>query len=58
VWFSADGPINTPCYHRDRLRHGHRLDGPALVFQYDTTLVVAPGWQGWADAWRNLWLTQ
>lgn len=56
VWFGADGPTDTPCYHRDKLRHGHCLDGPALVFQYDTTLVVAPGWRGRVDAWRNLWL--
>jgi N-methylhydantoinase A len=56
VWFGADGPILTPCYHRDKLRHGHRINGPALVFQYDTTLVVAPCWKGWVDPWRNLWL--
>ncbi|HMB93456.1 MAG TPA: hydantoinase/oxoprolinase family protein, partial [Rhodothermales bacterium] len=56
VWFSADTPAKTPYYHRDKLRHGHRLDGPALVFQYDTTLVITPGWQGRVDAWHNLWL--
>lgn len=56
VWFGTDDPTATPCYHRDKLHHGHRLDGPALVFQYDTTLVVAPGWQVRVDAWRNLWL--
>ena len=44
----------TACYDRDRLRHGHRLRGPALVFQMDATTVVPPGWQAWVDAHGNL----
>ena len=56
VWFDETGPTATPCYDRARLRHGHRFAGPAVVFQYDTTLVVPPGWQARVDAWRNVWL--
>ena len=56
VWFDADGPTETPCYDRDALHHGHRFAGPALVFQYDTTLVIPPGWHARVDAWRNVWI--
>ncbi len=57
VWFDADGPTPTDGYDRARLRHGHRLAGPAIVFQYDTTVVILPGWQARVDAWGNLILT-
>ncbi|MCB0162417.1 MAG: hypothetical protein KDD83_29970, partial [Caldilineaceae bacterium] len=40
VWFAPDGSVNTPCYARSDLRPGHRLAGPAIVLQYDTTVVV------------------
>jgi N-methylhydantoinase A len=58
VWFAADGSPPTPCYARDRLHHGHAFDGPAIVHQYDTTLVVPPGWHARVDAWRNVWVEQ
>ena len=44
----------TACYDRLRLRPGHRLKGPALVFQFDTTTVVAPGWSARVDERHNL----
>ena len=56
VWFDADSPTDTPCYDRAALHHGHRFAGPALVFQYDTTLVIPPGWHAHVDAWRNVWI--
>ena len=56
VWFAEAGPAATSCYDRARLRHGHRFAGPAVVFQYDTTLVVPPGWQARVDAWGNVWI--
>ncbi|QXD15841.1 hydantoinase/oxoprolinase family protein [Rhodocaloribacter litoris] len=56
VWFGDNGPTPTPGYDRARLRHGHRFEGPAIVFQYDTTVVVPPGWAARVDAWRNLWV--
>lgn len=56
VWFDADAPTRTAHYRRDDLRHGHRFTGPALVTQYDATLVIAPGWQAHVDTGRNLWM--
>jgi len=56
VWFEASGPTDTPAYRRTDLHHGHALDGPAVVHQYDTTLVVPPGWHAEVDARQNLWV--
>ncbi len=56
VWFAPGEPVSTPCYARDALRPGHRLTGPAIILQYDTTVVVAPGWVVDVDPALNLWL--
>ena len=56
VWFAAQGPTDTACYDRAALRPGHRFAGPAIVFQYDTTVVVPPGWRARVDEWHNVWL--
>jgi N-methylhydantoinase A len=56
VWFAASGPTTTPVYARARLFAGNRLHGPALVLQYDATVVITPGWAGRVDALGNLWL--
>jgi N-methylhydantoinase A len=50
VWFGPDGPTDTVAYDRDRLHHGHAFDGPAIVHQYDTTIVIPPGWHATVDA--------
>jgi len=39
----ADQPMATPVYDRARLGRGDRFAGPAIVEQYDTTVVVGPG---------------
>ncbi len=54
VWFSAGGPTATPLYDRTRLRPNNRISGPALILQYDTTTVLAPGWHAAVDGWGNL----
>jgi N-methylhydantoinase A len=56
VWFTPDGPTPTPVYMRTRLQAGNRFAGPALVLQYDATVVVAPGWAARVDPLGNLWL--
>jgi N-methylhydantoinase A len=57
VWFHAAEPTPANCYERCKLRPGNRFAGPAIVFQYDTTTVVAPGWQASVDEMGNLWVT-
>ena len=56
VWFAPEGPTPTPVYARAKLRAGNRLKGPALVLQYDATVVITPGWGARVDALGNLWL--
>jgi N-methylhydantoinase A len=41
-------------YDRDRLSPGARFAGPALVFQMDSTVYLAPGWAARVDGYRNL----
>jgi len=56
VWFDATEPTLTTAYDRTELHHGHTLDGPAILHQYDTTIVVPPGWHARVDAWQNVWI--
>lgn len=56
VWFTTEGPRETPCYDRASLQYGHYLHGPAILYQYDTTTLVPPEWDARVDAWRNVWL--
>jgi N-methylhydantoinase A len=57
VWFKQQ-PQPTALYDRARLRPGHQFDGPAVVFQYDTTIVIPPGWMTAVDTFHNLVLTK
>jgi N-methylhydantoinase A len=43
-------------YERENLWPGARFAGPALVFQMDSTVYVAPGWSARVDGYRNLLL--
>ncbi|MCL4261717.1 MAG: hydantoinase/oxoprolinase family protein [Anaerolineae bacterium] len=57
VWFNQQ-PIGTRLYDRARLRPGHQFPGPAILFQYDTTIVVPPEWGTAVDMYGNLLLTR
>lgn len=41
-------------YDRQSLTPGAYFAGPALVFQFDSTVYVAPGWQARVDGFLNL----
>jgi N-methylhydantoinase A len=56
VWF-GDNFLPAKLYERSRLKPGHIFAGPALVFQYDTTTLLLPGWQAAIDRRNNLILT-
>jgi N-methylhydantoinase A len=43
-----------PLYRREALRHGHRIDGPCIVMQEDTTTCVPPGFAVEVDRFGNL----
>ncbi|HZD59436.1 MAG TPA: hydantoinase/oxoprolinase family protein, partial [Anaerolineae bacterium] len=51
-----DGWREANCYHREDLRAGHIISGPALIFQLDTTTVIPPGWEAEVDQYGNLLL--
>jgi N-methylhydantoinase A len=41
-------------YERDQLPIGTTFNGPALTFQFDSTVYVANGWRATVDGYRNL----
>jgi N-methylhydantoinase A len=44
---------DTPVYDGERIGHGHRIDGPAVVEERFTTVVVYPGWSAELDRQGN-----
>jgi len=53
VWFEGR-LIDSALYTRDQLHAGHLVRGPAIVFQFDTTSVIPPGWIARVDRFKNL----
>ena len=46
VYFGAlEGYVSSDIFDGDRLQHGMRVPGPAVVEQENTTIVVSPGHQ-------------
>jgi N-methylhydantoinase A len=43
---AAGGAAEVPAYERVRLLAGNRLEGPAVVHEMDSTVVVSRGWAG------------
>ncbi len=58
VYFAADEATETKIYERDKLPFGARLDGPAIVEQFDSTIVVPESWVGRIDGYGNLILSR
>lgn len=48
------GILNSNLYDRDKLRSGNLIQGPALLLQLDTTIVVPSAWGGAVDPFGNL----
>lgn len=43
--FMAGRLRSTPIYDRDALKPGHSINGPAIIIESISTIVVEPGWQ-------------
>ena len=43
VWFRGNS-ITTPIYRRPAFSTSHPLEGPAIIEQYDSTIVIDPDW--------------
>jgi N-methylhydantoinase A len=55
VYFEdANDFVPCPVYDRDGLMTGHRVDGPAIVEQMDTTIVIPPGHTAEIDEFGNI----
>jgi N-methylhydantoinase A/oxoprolinase/acetone carboxylase beta subunit len=57
AWFLVDGSLEsvaTRYYDRAALRAGNRLEGPAIVNQYDSTTVIPPGLTARVDRFGNI----
>ena len=57
AWFRSNGELRevpTRYYDRAALNAGNRLDGPAIVNQYDTTTVIPPGVSAHVDRFGNI----
>ncbi|MGG5823616.1 hydantoinase/oxoprolinase family protein [Falsiroseomonas sp. HW251] len=55
VWLPETGAhVACPLYDRERLGPGHRIAGPAIVEQMDSTTLVLPGQAATVDPWLNL----
>lgn len=47
----------TAVIDRSKLQHGNRLDGPAIITEYSSTIVLPPDWQCTVDPFGHLILT-
>ena len=47
-------PVKTHIYHRDLLRSGNRIPGPAIVVEYSSTIVIPPFADALVDEYGNL----
>jgi N-methylhydantoinase A len=55
VYFGKEhGVLATQVYNRDLLEPGHKISGPAIVEQLDTTTVIQPEQEATVDGYRNI----
>ena len=55
VFFGKEhGALTTQIYTREHLEPGHKLSGPAIVEQLDTTTVIQPEQEAAVDEYRNI----
>lgn len=47
-------PIETPIYDRDTLHAGAVIEGPAIIEQLDSTVLVPPGLKAEVDPWHTI----
>lgn len=53
AWFDGK-QMDTNIYDRDKLRPGHKISGPAIVTQKDSTTVILPEHYGKLDEYLNI----
>ncbi|ETA49654.1 hydantoinase/oxoprolinase family protein [Ponticoccus alexandrii] len=58
VWFNGPGALDTPVYDRAELAAGTELTGPAVIDQFDSTLLLFPGDGARVDDALNILITR
>ena len=58
VFFEENKSLECIVYERDKLPLGTTIEGPAIVEQYDSTIVLPPEWKGKVDGYKNLILSR
>ena len=54
VFDEEPAPIRTPIYDRDSLHAGAVVEGPAIIEQLDSTVLVPPGLKAEVDPWLTI----
>ncbi len=54
IYFEEGGWLNSNIYHREKLRPGAIIEGPAVVEEYDSTTLIPPGHLLSVDEYGNL----
>jgi N-methylhydantoinase A/oxoprolinase/acetone carboxylase beta subunit len=57
LFFRGFGWATCPVHQRDSLQPGRTLEGPAVIEQMDTTVVIAPDFKAEIDPFTNIVLT-
>ena len=50
----ADGYNPTPIYDRYKLLAGNKVQGPAVIEEFDSTMVIHPGYEGTVDEYGSV----
>lgn len=58
AWYGAQGALETRHFRAEGLSPGHRLEGPAIILEPTTTVVVYPGWLATVTENRDYLLTR
>lgn len=58
VYFQNQGFVEIPCYERDEIRCGSRVDGPCLIEETISTTLIPSGWAGVVDKFKNIVITR
>ena len=54
VHFNEKNPFKTKIIDRNKLKPGNKFDGPAIVVEYTSTIVIPPNWNVFVDKFSNM----
>ncbi|MBU7048312.1 MAG: hydantoinase/oxoprolinase family protein [Theionarchaea archaeon] len=49
-----DGFVKTPIYKRETLKYSHQIEGPAVIEEMESTILLPPDWVATVDEYGNL----